>query len=64
MMDRIERACGRLGLPPWIGFLLASALLFLVGSASFAWSGASSTAQMGVLGAIVAVAAIAAFARR
>jgi hypothetical protein len=43
-------------------WLVLSALLFLVGSASFDLGGAHHAAQLGVIGALVAVAIIVAFA--
>jgi len=48
--------------PPWIVWLILSAVLFLAGSASFALGGSHQLAELGVLGAIAAVAVIAAFA--
>jgi len=47
---------------PWVVWLVLSALLFLVGSASFDLGGAHHAAQLGVIGALVAVAIIVAFA--
>lgn len=52
---------GRIGVPPWVALLVLSAALFLAGSASFALSGGSGLAQLGVFGAVAAVAVIAAF---
>ena len=42
-------------------WLLVSALLFLLGAASFSASGSRTFAEVGVLGAIAAVAVIVAF---
>jgi hypothetical protein len=64
MMQRIERFLGRSGVPPWILLLSVAAILFLIGSGSFAGAGAHDAAQFGILGASVAVAVIIAFVRR
>ena len=63
MVELASRVLRRLGLPPWIALLVVSALLFLMGSASFGISGAHQTAQIGIVGAIVAIAVIAGFAK-
>lgn len=47
-------------LSPFV-WLILSALLFLLGAASFSASGSRTIAEVGVLGAIAAVAVIAAF---
>ena len=47
--------------PSALVWLILSALLFLLGAASFSASGSRTIAEVGVLGAIAAVAAIAAF---
>lgn len=58
----IEGLRVRLGaVPPWVALLVASAGLFLAGSASFAIAGGTDLAQVGVAGAVLAVAVIAAF---
>lgn len=62
MLSRITRLIQAWGSPPWIVWLILSAVLFLAGSASFALGGSHQLAQVGVLGAIAAVAVIAAFA--
>ena len=51
----------RLRLPPWVALMLLSAVLFLAGSASFGAGGSRHLAEIGVVGAIAAVAVIAAF---
>jgi hypothetical protein len=48
---------------PWVTWLVLSAVLFLAGSASFALGGAYHAAQLGVMGALVAVAMIVTFLR-
>ena len=48
-------------MPLWIVLLVLSAVLFLAGSASFGLGSASGAAQLGVLGAVAAVAVIVAF---
>ena len=58
----MKRFLARLGMPSWIVLLVLSAVLFLAGSASFGLGGSSGAAQLGVLGAIAAVAMIVAFA--
>ncbi len=61
MLSRITRLTQARRRPPWIVWLVLSAVLFLGGSASFALDGSHQMAQVGVLGAIAAVAVIAAF---
>jgi hypothetical protein len=48
---------------PWIVLMILTAVLFLAGSASFGLSGAHQMAQVGVLGAVAAVAVLVAFLR-
>jgi hypothetical protein len=64
MMATWEKVFGRFGVPPWIGLMVLAAVLFLVGAASFGLSGSAALAQVGELGAIVAVAVILAFVGR
>ena len=49
--------------PLWIVLMILAAVLFLAGSASFGLGGAHQMAQVGVLGAIAAVAVLVAFSR-
>ncbi len=53
----------RFKLPAWIVLMLLAVVLFLAGSASFGLSGAHQMQQVGVLGAIAAVALLVAFSR-
>ena len=54
----------RLKPAPWVAWrLVLSAALFLAGSASFALGGAHHGAQLGFMGALIAVAMIVAFVR-
>jgi hypothetical protein len=59
----LSRFLRRFRFPPWIVWLVLSAVLFLAGSAQFQLSGARQMAEYGVLGAIAAVAIIVAFVR-
>ncbi len=61
MLSRITRLIQAWRRPTWIVWLILSAALFLAGSATFALGGSHQMAQVGVLGAIAAVAVIAAF---
>ena len=53
----------RLKPAPWVAWLVLSAMLFLAGSVSFALGGAHHGAQLGFMGALIAVAMIVAFVR-
>ena len=57
----VARILLRLRLPPWVWLLSASALLFLIGSASFGLGGQRHIAVVGVICAIAAVAVIVTF---
>lgn len=54
----VSRVLRRLRLPPGIALMVLSAVLFLAGSASFRLSGARDVAEIGVVGAIAAIAVI------
>lgn len=59
----VSRLRQRIKLPPWVALMLLSAVLFLAGSTSFMLHGAHHLAQVGIVGAIAAVAVLAAFSR-
>lgn len=62
MRERLERLVARFGSAAWIVPLVASAALFLAGAAAFGvGGGAPGMVELGVLGAVAAVAVIAAF---
>ena len=62
MRERLERLVARFGAAVWIVPLVLSAALFLAGAAAFgAGGGAPGMAELGVLGAVAALAVIAAF---
>lgn len=48
---------------PWVAWLVLSTVLFLAGSGSFALAGAHHAAQLGVMGALVAMAMVVTFGR-
>ncbi len=60
-MQRQKRWHGRLWPPSPLTWLILSAVLFLLGAASFSQSGSRMLVEIGVLGAVVALAVIAAF---
>jgi hypothetical protein len=59
----VSRLLRRFKMPAWIVLMILAAVLFLAGSASFGLSGARQMAQVGVLGAIAAVAVLVAFSQ-
>lgn len=62
MRDHLKQLMKSILRSPWVVWLILSAVLFLCGSAIFEGGGVHGMAQVGVLGAIAAVAVIAAFA--
>ena len=61
MSGAVSWLLGRFKVPVWIVLMILAAVLFLAESASFGLSGAHQMAQVGVLGAIAAVAVLVAF---
>jgi hypothetical protein len=58
---RITTLLTRFKMPPMLVWMLLSAVLFLAGAAHAALAGAALFAKVGILGAIAAIAFIAAF---
>jgi hypothetical protein len=59
----LSRLARRLKPAPWTLWLVLSAVLFLASSASFGLAGAHHEAQLGIMGALIAVAMILTFSR-
>ncbi len=63
MLGAMTRLLRRIRLPLWVIWMMLSTVLFLGGSANFALRGAHEMAQVGLVGAIAAIAVMAAFLR-
>jgi hypothetical protein len=61
MWARLARLTRRLRLPSMVIWMVLSAAFFLAGAAHASMAGATMFAKVGVLGAIAAIAVIAAF---